>query len=95
LHRLNEELEGVKERTVIERIGSLPRDKGGETPVVALTAYAAASDREKLLHAGFHRHVPKPFQPPDLLLAVAALVRSSESAHKLASAAQAASETGR
>jgi signal transduction histidine kinase/DNA-binding response OmpR family regulator len=36
------------------------RAQGNELPAVALTAYAAASDREQALAAGFQAHVPKP-----------------------------------
>ena len=34
---------------------------------VALSAYAAPGDRERSLAAGFHWHVAKPFDPPDLV----------------------------
>jgi signal transduction histidine kinase len=76
------EMPGEDGYSLIERIRSLPREKGGHTPAVALTAYASASDRERLFGAGFHRHVPKPVRPPDLVVAVATLARSSESARK-------------
>jgi signal transduction histidine kinase len=88
------EMPGEDGYSLIERIRSLPQGKGGHTPAVALTAYASASDRERLFGAGFHRHVPKPVQPRDLVIAVATLARFSESVRKLVPAAQAASEKG-
>jgi PAS domain S-box-containing protein len=53
----------------------LPAEKGGQTPAVALTAYASAHDRVKLLRAGFQMHVPKPVQPAELAAVVASLAR--------------------
>ncbi len=46
-------------------IRALPQHE--KTPIVAVTARAFESDREKVLHAGFNAHVPKPLAP-DLLL---------------------------
>lgn len=61
--------------SLIQRVRGLPPEQGGRTPAVALTAYASVSDRARVLEAGFNRHVPKPVRLPDLLAAVAALVR--------------------
>jgi PAS domain S-box-containing protein len=44
-------------------------------PAVALTAYASADDRAGLLDAGFQAHIAKPFQPDDLVAAIARLRR--------------------
>jgi CheY-like chemotaxis protein len=57
--------------TLIKRVRKLPKEKGGRTPAVALTAYARAEDRTKALRAGFDMHVPKPVQPTEFLLVVA------------------------
>lgn len=76
------EMPGEDGYSLIQKIRGLPREKGGHTPAVALTAYASASDRDRLFGAGFHRHVPKPVHPPDLVIAVATLARSSESMRK-------------
>jgi len=61
--------------SLVARMRALPSERGGRTPAVALTAYAGAVDRAKLLDAGFDRHVPKPVQPPDLVRVVAGLAR--------------------
>jgi CheY-like chemotaxis protein len=34
-------------------------------PLVAMTAYARAEDRHRVLAAGFQRHVAKPIEPAD------------------------------
>jgi signal transduction histidine kinase/ActR/RegA family two-component response regulator len=70
------EMPGEDGYTLIHRIRALPRDLGAHTPAVALTAYASASDRMRLLDAGFDRHVPKPVQPPQLASVIRALAKS-------------------
>ena len=40
---------------------------------IALTAYAAAEDREKTLNAGFQAHLAKPAEPVELVAKVAIL----------------------
>jgi CheY-like chemotaxis protein len=39
---------------------------GGHIPIVAVTAHAMPSDRQKALQAGMDAHLPKPIQPGDL-----------------------------
>ncbi len=51
------------------------RDDAATIPVIALTAYAAADDRARLLAAGFRLHVAKPADPTELTTAIAAVVR--------------------
>ncbi len=56
---------------LVSRLRALPEEEGGRTPAVAVTAYAARSDRQRALEAGFDRHVSKPVdvdQLVDLLL---------------------------
>ena len=62
---------------LLRRLRALPPEGGGQTPAVALTAYATARDRMKLLQAGFQMHVPKPVQPAELATVVASLVRKA------------------
>ncbi|MBD2729537.1 PAS domain-containing protein [Nostoc sp. FACHB-892] len=51
------------------------RAMGGEIPAIALTAYARDSDRDRVLAAGFQKHVAKPVQPTELLTSIADLLR--------------------
>ncbi|MGA9771403.1 MAG: ATP-binding protein, partial [Blastocatellia bacterium] len=46
--------------SLIRKIRSLPQDKGGAIPAIALTAYAGDDDRSKVLSAGFQMHLAKP-----------------------------------
>jgi PAS domain S-box-containing protein len=45
-------------------------------PVIAVTAYVSASDRERTLAMGFHQHVAKPADPVTLIDAIARAVAS-------------------
>ena len=58
---------------LIREVRSLPPDRGGHVPAVALTAYTRAEDRTTTLAAGFDMHIPKPVQPADVVAAVANL----------------------
>ncbi|HEV8246778.1 MAG TPA: ATP-binding protein, partial [Polyangiaceae bacterium] len=60
---------------LIRRVRALPPENGGSIPAAALTAYASAEDRRRVLQAGFMMHVPKPVDPDELLQAVSVLVR--------------------
>ena len=57
----------------IRRVRALPTEKGGRLPAAALTAYASAGDRMKVLSAGFNIHMAKPIQPAELAVVVANL----------------------
>jgi CheY-like chemotaxis protein len=46
--------------TLIRRIRTLPADEGGAVPAIAVTAYAARSDRARALEAGFDCYLSKP-----------------------------------
>jgi hypothetical protein len=59
--------------SLIRHIRALPPDRGGDVPAAALTAYASATDRMKVLGAGFNIHVAKPVQPDELAIVVASL----------------------
>jgi PAS domain S-box-containing protein len=61
--------------SLIRRVRSLPFDRGGQIPAIALSAYAGAEDRRKALLAGFQRHIPKPVDPVHLLTAIATVTR--------------------
>jgi two-component system sensor histidine kinase/response regulator len=59
------EMDGIEATTLIRQAGVgivNPR-----TPIVALTAHAMESDRQKCLTAGMNDYLPKPIQVPELL----------------------------
>jgi CheY-like chemotaxis protein len=62
---------------LIARVRTLPRERGGRVPAVALTAYAGADTRAQTLAAGFEAHVGKPVRPEDLIAAIAGLLPRS------------------
>jgi signal transduction histidine kinase/CheY-like chemotaxis protein len=48
-----------------------------EIPAIAVTAYAASSDKQKALKSGFQSHIAKPVDPADFLQVVFDLSRTS------------------
>jgi signal transduction histidine kinase/CheY-like chemotaxis protein len=67
------EMPGRDGYELIQEVRKLPREKGGATPAVALTAYATMDHRVRSLRAGFQLHVVKPVQPAELATVVASL----------------------
>lgn len=59
---------------LIGQIRAMPEDEGGQTPAIALTAYAMPEDELKALVAGYQVHVVKPIDPLRLVQMVANLV---------------------
>ena len=64
--------------TFINKVRSSNGSKD-QPPAIALTAYARKEDRERALKAGFQRHISKPADPSDVLLAVAELLPPRDS----------------
>jgi PAS domain S-box-containing protein len=60
---------------LIRRVRELPAESGGGVPAIALTAYARAEDRLRVLRSGYQMHVPKPVEMAELLAVIASLVR--------------------
>ncbi|MBD2353347.1 response regulator [Tolypothrix sp. FACHB-123] len=60
---------------LIRKIRSMPSDRGGEIPAIALTAYAAETTQQQVYAAGFQLHIAKPADPSKLVTAIAALVK--------------------
>jgi signal transduction histidine kinase/CheY-like chemotaxis protein len=67
------EMPGEDGFSLIRRIRALGVGAGGDVPAAALTAYASANDRMKVLGAGFNMHVAKPVQPAEIAVVVASL----------------------
>jgi signal transduction histidine kinase/CheY-like chemotaxis protein len=57
----------------MRRLRSLNPEMGGETPAVALTAYARQEDRDRCILAGFQGHLAKPVEPVELIAMVASV----------------------
>jgi CheY-like chemotaxis protein len=64
--------------TFIGKVRALPREAGGHVPAIALTALARPEDCDLALRAGFQRHVPKPFEPHDLAMAITELLADTK-----------------
>ena len=58
---------------LIKRVRELPRELGGQTPALALTAYARTEDRARALSAGYQVHLSKPVDRVELAAVVARL----------------------
>jgi signal transduction histidine kinase/ActR/RegA family two-component response regulator len=60
---------------LIRRIREHEAEHEGFLPAVALTGYARAEDRARILAAGFQAHVPKPVDPIELAAAIATITQ--------------------
>jgi PAS domain S-box-containing protein len=58
---------------LLRRVRLLEAARGGQTPALALTAYAGGDDAERCHAAGFQMHLAKPVDPEQLVVAVAKL----------------------
>ncbi|NDJ17490.1 ATP-binding protein [Myxacorys almedinensis] len=56
---------------LLRQVRALPLAQGGQTPAIALTAYAGEVDQQQALHAGFQQHLAKPVEPDVLVRAIA------------------------
>jgi PAS domain S-box-containing protein len=58
---------------LIREIRSREPERGGKIPAVAVTAYARAEDRVRVLASGFQMHIAKPIDPDELIAVVSSL----------------------
>lgn len=63
----------------LQTLRSMPIEKGGQVPAIALTAYAREQDIKLALESGFQRHVNKPIQLEQFVQAVEALASTRTS----------------
>lgn len=68
--------------TLLQQIRTLPPEKGGQIPAIALTAYAREDDRQRAIASGYQRHVTKPLEPEQLVKAVVELARGKRLLNK-------------
>jgi DNA-binding response OmpR family regulator len=66
-------MDGIKATKEIRKIPA-----NAKTPIIAMTAYALAEDREKFLQAGMDDYIAKPFSPRELMARIKALLRRAE-----------------
>jgi len=59
---------------LIQQVRSMQDDRIATIPAVAVTAYARADDRRRLLLAGYQMHISKPVEPQELVAGIASLV---------------------
>ena len=55
----------------------LPPTRGGQTPAIAVTAFARPEDRERAFAAGYQRHLGKPIDEHALVGAILSLLPAS------------------
>ena len=63
---------------LIKRVRALPKERGGHTPALALTAYARTEDRIRALSEGYQVHLSKPVDRAELAAVVARLAGSDD-----------------
>jgi signal transduction histidine kinase/CheY-like chemotaxis protein len=59
--------------SLINKVRSLPADRGGHVPAAAFTAYAREEDRKRALEAGYQMHIAKPISSGKLVAMIAQL----------------------
>ena len=65
---------GMSGYEMMAQVRSLPPDRGGATPGIALTAFARPEDRNRSLLAGYQLHLSKPVEISELLSSIASLL---------------------
>jgi CheY-like chemotaxis protein/anti-sigma regulatory factor (Ser/Thr protein kinase) len=59
---------------LIGQVRALKDERVSTIPAVAVTAYARADDRRRLLLAGFQMHLSKPVEPQELVAGISSLI---------------------
>jgi PAS domain S-box-containing protein len=57
----------------LRQVRQLPPEQGGDTPAIALTAFARSEDRTRAMMAGYQVHIAKPIEAQELLATVGSL----------------------
>jgi PAS domain S-box-containing protein len=58
---------------LIAQVRALENKRAARIPAIAVTAYARAEDRQRMLLAGFQMHISKPIEPQELVAGIASL----------------------
>lgn len=67
---------------LIRKVRERQPDQGGMLPAVALTAYARAEDRKRVLLSGYQMHIAKPIEPDELVAVVTSLTSLMPKRHE-------------
>ncbi|MGH8218894.1 MAG: hybrid sensor histidine kinase/response regulator [Steroidobacteraceae bacterium] len=59
---------------LIAQLRAFSDERAARIPAIAVTAYARAEDRQRLLLAGYQMHIGKPIEPQELIAGIASLV---------------------
>jgi PAS domain S-box-containing protein len=59
---------------LIAQLRAFSDEHAARIPAIAVTAYARAEDRQRLLLAGYQMHIGKPIEPQELIVGIASLV---------------------
>ena len=59
----------------IREVRNLPAENGGQTPAIALTAFARSEDKISAMNAGYQEYLTKPVEPQELIAAIGTLVK--------------------
>jgi CheY-like chemotaxis protein len=64
--------------SMMREIRNSPLEQTRLIPAIALTAYAGDGNRQRALDAGYQKHISKPAEPGELVLAIAGIARVSQ-----------------
>jgi CheY-like chemotaxis protein len=67
-------LPGQDAYSMIETLAARPASRGGEIPLIAITAYGQPQDKRRALASGFRLHLTKPVEPRTLMAALASII---------------------
>ena len=63
---------------LIGKVRSLPTERGGKIPAVALTEYERTEDRLRALRPGYQMHTSRPVELAELVAVMASLIQRGE-----------------
>jgi CheY-like chemotaxis protein len=53
--------------TLMSHVRNLSRERGGDIPAMALSAFASNDNKQKAFDSGFQKYHTKPFDPDNLI----------------------------
>ncbi|MEH2071988.1 MAG: ATP-binding protein [Nostoc sp.] len=62
---------------LMRQVQALQAEQGTQIVAIALTAYAGEINQQLALESGFQKHISKPVEPEELIMAIATLIGSS------------------